>query len=206
MTAMTAEQAREAAKGLTFEDVWAALMKFDAQQQKTDAQIEQMSKRVDQTSAEVEKTIKELSANIGGVNNTLGKLTEEMVAAKVLELFQDLGYEVGTACRNKKFYKGRKRLAEMDVFLENGDLVVAVEVKTSLEMLDVNRHKERISSIREYMDERGDKRKIIGAVAGGVVPDGVLEYAQQQGFYLLVQSGESICVAETAPEFEVKQW
>jgi hypothetical protein len=192
---MTAEQAREAAKGLTFEDVWAALMK-------TDAQIEQMSKRVDKTSEDVA----ELSKNIGGVNNTLGKLTEEMVTAKVLELFQNMGYEVGTACRNKKFYKESKRLAEIDVFLENGDVVVAVEIKTSLEVQDVNRHKEHISRIRKYMDERGDKRKIIGAVAGGVVPDNVLEYAQQNGFYVLVQSGESICVAETAPEFEVKQW
>ncbi|MDR1785879.1 MAG: YraN family protein, partial [Spirochaetaceae bacterium] len=137
---------------------------------------------------------------------TLGKLTEEMVAAKVLKLFQNLGYEVGKAGRNIRFYKGSKRLAEIDIFLENGEVVVAVEVKTSLTVRDVNVHKERISRIREYMDERGDKRKIIGAAAGGVVPDDVREYAQQQGFYVLVQSGESICLAETAPGFEVKQW
>ncbi|GAB6393677.1 MAG: hypothetical protein MdMp014T_3050 [Treponematales bacterium] len=203
MAAMTAEQAAEAGKDLDFAKVWAALMETREQiaeaSAKTDAQIAKMS-------AETAKTIKDLSANIGGVNNTLGKLTEEMVAAKVLELFQDLGYEVGKASRNIKYYQGRKRLAEVDVFLENGDVAVAVEVKTSLTVRDVNGHKECMSRLRGYMDEHGDKRKLIGAVAGGIVPDNVLEYAQQNGFYVLVQSGESICVAETAPEFEVKQW
>ncbi|GAB6391097.1 MAG: hypothetical protein MdMp014T_0470 [Treponematales bacterium] len=200
---MTAEQAREAAKGLTFEDVWAIFRETDA---RLDKRIRETDARIAKMSAETDARIAELSKNIGGVNNTLGKLTEEMVAAKVLKLFQNLGYEVGKAGRNIRFYKGSKRLAEIDIFLENGEVVVAVEVKTSLTVRDVNVHKERICSIRGYMDERGDKRKIIGAAAGGVVPDDVREYAQQQGFYVLVQSGESICLAETAPGFEVKQW
>ncbi|MDR1786704.1 MAG: hypothetical protein LBR23_09635, partial [Spirochaetaceae bacterium] len=97
MAAMTAEQAREAARGLTFEDVWAIFRETDARIAKMSAETDA---KIDKMFAETAKTIKELSANIGGVNNTLGKLTEEMVAAKVLKLFQNLGYEVGKAGRN----------------------------------------------------------------------------------------------------------
>jgi methylmalonyl-CoA mutase cobalamin-binding subunit len=129
-----------------------------------------------------------------------------MVAAKVLELFQNLGFDVAKAGRNIKFYKGHKALAEIDVFLENGDVAVAVERKTSLSVRDVNGHLECMTRLRGYMDEHGDKRKLVGVVAGGVVPDDVREYAQQHGFYVLVQSGESMCVAEAAPGFVAQQW
>ena len=53
--------------------------------------------------------------------------------------------------------------------------------------------------IRSYMDERGDVRKIVGAVAGGVIDDNVLRYSQDKGLYVVVQTGDSVAIA-SAPD------
>jgi hypothetical protein len=51
-----------------------------------------------------------------------------------------------------------------------------------------------------------NNRKLIGAVAGGIVPESVKRYAQKRGLYVLVQSGESVNVAETAKDFKAREW
>jgi len=85
---MTAEQAAEAAKGLTFEKVWAILIKTDAQmeenskkireaqeetakqlresRQETQKQIEETQKQMQVSQKRMEKIITDLSKNIGG--------------------------------------------------------------------------------------------------------------------------------------------
>jgi len=174
-----------------------------ARQAKTD---EQMAK-TDERLAETEKLVADLSKSIGGLQNTLGSLTEEAVAGQICENFQALGYKITKAGRNMliKGADGRK-LLEMDIFLENGDVAIPVEVKTKLTKEDVDDHLERIQLLRRCMDERGDARKLVGAVAGGLVAEGVRNYAQKKGLYVLVQSGESISLAESAPWFEPRVW
>jgi septal ring factor EnvC (AmiA/AmiB activator) len=96
---MTAEEAAEAAKGLTFEKVWAMFLETaqrqaetDRQIKETDKQIKEMSREAELQRAETNKQIKELSKNIGGLNNSFGRWAEEMVSAKLWEKFISLGY------------------------------------------------------------------------------------------------------------------
>ena len=81
-----------------------------------------------------------------------------------------------------------------------------VEVKTELTTEDVKEHLQRIEAIREYFDERGDKRKLVGAVAGGVVSENVLKYAQKQGLYVIIQTGDSVAIADIPPDFKAREW
>ena len=216
MTAMTAEQAAEAGKDLDFAKVWAALMENREQQRKTDKQIAELSisgRRTDKQIAELsisgrrtDKQIAELSKNIGGVNRSLGRWTEEMVAAQLWEKFDAFGYEFTKGSRNIKFRDGGQIIAEVDIFLENGDYAMPVEVKTDLIEEDIDDHLDRIGKIRLYMDKRGDKRLLVGAVAGAIVPESVCRYAQKKGLYVLVQSGDSVEVASSPQGFEVRKW
>jgi predicted AAA+ superfamily ATPase len=189
---MTAEEAAEAGKTLDFEKVWAALME-------TRQQMKEMS-------AETGQRIKELSDNIGGVNNTLGKLTEAMVSSNVWRKFEPLGYTFTTASQNRVFYENHRRIAESDFFLENGDFVMPIEVKTTLELEDVNKHLSRIARIRHYLDSHNDSRKLVAAMAGAVVFPKALDYAHDQGIYVLLLNGESIDVAETGEGFKAREW
>ncbi|MDR0636444.1 MAG: hypothetical protein LBF87_05130, partial [Treponema sp.] len=60
--------------------------------------------------------------------------------------------------------------------------------------------------IRLHMDKRGDKRRLVGAVAGAIVPESVCRYAQKKGLYVVVQSGDSVEVAGMPKGFEVRKW
>lgn len=220
---MTAEQAAEAGKDLDFTKVWAALMRVSAQQEKTsrqqrktDAQIAKMSERVDKTSERVDKTseridktleeVAKLSKNMDGVNKSLGKWIEEMVYPNLWDKFDQFGYEFTKGGRRLKFKVNGQTIAEADIFLENGDCAMPVEVKTTLTEEDVDDHLERMDKIRLYLNERNDKRKLVGAVGGAVVSESVLRYAQKKGLYVLVQSGDSIIVAEIPHGFTAKEW
>jgi hypothetical protein len=212
---MTAKEALEAAKNVTFEDIWAIL-------EGTARRLEDIAKKQDdlaekqaETGRQLELTsqqqkltdrqVKRLSRNIGGMSNSLGKWVEKMVSGNLWEKFNDIGY-VFTKGGSCKFFEDNRVLAQVDVFLENGEYAMPVEVKMELKEEDVDDHIERIEKIRRYMDKRNDKRKLVGAVAGAIVPDNVMNYAFKKGLYVLVQSGKSIALAEQPEKFQVKTW
>jgi hypothetical protein len=56
------------------------------------------------------------------------------------------------------------------------------------------------------MDGHSDKRTIVAAVAGAVVPDNVCAYAQKKGLYVLAPSGDSIAVADLPEGFAPRKW
>ncbi|MDR2419373.1 MAG: hypothetical protein LBD79_10035 [Treponema sp.] len=206
------EKAREPQMGLNFEYVWAALLELREIHKETAQKIEALAKSSTETerllresSTETDKEIKALAKNIGGLSNSLGKLVEQMFSAQLWEKFDALGYEF-TKGSNLKFRENKQLIAEVDIFLENGEYAMPVEVKTHLREEDVDRHIQQIELIRGYMDRRDDKRQLVGAVADGVVPDDVRRYAQRLGLYVLEQSGESVTIAESPDDFTARVW
>ena len=218
MEQMTAEQAAEAAKGLTFEKVWAALMETQRQlkesQQETQRQIresqqemdESWQKKMDKYRAENEKGMANLREELGGLGRSMGRLTEEMFSTALRQRCNELGYPFTKQGRRFEFVLNGQKLAEVDFWLENGEYAMAVEIKTFLSNDDVDEHLKRVEKIRRYMDIHGDKRKLVGAVAGGAVPDNVLAYAQKQGFYVLVQTSDNVAVAALPTGFKAREW
>jgi hypothetical protein len=191
---MTAAEAAEAAKGLTFEKVWAMF-------QETDKQIGELLK----DRAETDRLIKELSKNIGGLNNAFGRWAEELISAKLWEKFRAIGYAF-TNGGPRKYWEGGRTVAQVDMLLENGDYAMPVEIKSELTTGDVDDHLERIKKVREQLDNRGDTRKLVGAVAGMVVSEKVRDYAQKQGLYVLAQSGDTVSLAEPPEGFRAREW
>jgi hypothetical protein len=186
------------------------LQKEAAERQKEEAE---RKKESDAITAEMRKNIAEASRisaetsrNMGGLNNTWGLLVEEMVSANICEKFSSLGFTFTEAARRKVFRVDGKVFAESDIFLENGLYAMPVESKAKLTVEDVNDHLERIALIRQYMDKHDDKRKLVGAAAGGIVSDDVLNYAQKKGLFVLVQSGDSIELSATRKGFKPREW
>ncbi|MDR0221600.1 MAG: hypothetical protein LBI54_09385 [Lachnospiraceae bacterium] len=214
---MTAEQAIEAAKGLTFEKVWAALMESRAQMEETKARMreeaeqmreshEQFREEMRESHKKTEKIVAELSKNMGGLQNSFGRFVESMFTADLCSKFQELGYEFTRQFFNTRYTESGKKIAEVDATLENGEYILLVEVKTEMRLEFVNYHLERIEKIRQYMDNHNDHRKIIGAIASGTVSESILEYAQSKGLFVIVQSGESSTLAALPEGFEPQTW
>jgi hypothetical protein len=169
--------------GLTFEKVWAAI-------QETDRQIKE-------TSRELEKRAKRLDKQIGDLGNKFGAVVEHMMIPNIKEKFNALGYEFGKVSSNILIEtKEDGTIAEVDIFLENGDCTLAVEVKSQPNAYDIDAHCERMEKLRIYSDKHNDKRKLYGALAGAIISDSARNYALKKGLYVIEQSGDTVTIIE----------
>jgi hypothetical protein len=218
---------REPPKGVTFEDVWAMLQETgrriqeterllkemgaetDRRMQETAEQIKDTDRRMQETAEQIKDTdrqMKETNKLIGNLGSRLGEVIEHIMSPKLHEKFESLGLCFTRASRNHELKdQNKKRLAEIDVFLENSEYAMAVEVKTRLTREDVRDHVKRLEILRKVADDHEDKRKYLGAVAGAVVDQDVSAYALKTGFYVIIPSGEAVEI-EAPNGFKPRIW
>jgi hypothetical protein len=195
-------QMREPQRGLTFEDVWAAMMETDRKMQETTRHMRETDRKMQET----DRKMRETDRKIGELGNRFGELAEHLVTPNIAEKFRALGYTFTRAGPDVEFFgRDGKALTEVDVWLENGEFAMAVEVKSRLRKEHVDDHAGRMAMLRSYLDERGDTRKLLGAVAGAIVPQELKKYIHGYGFYVIEQSGDTVKIE--APEgFMPRMW
>jgi hypothetical protein len=198
----TTTSTRRPQRGLTFDDVWAALMKTSDDLDKLKLQTQETDRIVRATALQMQETDKK----IGRLGNRLGDIIEWLMTPNLHRKFCELGYTFTTTSRNKKFHDEQRHiLAEVDAFLENGIYVLAVEVKTNVCATDIKEHVERMDTIRRYADAHEDTRKFLGAVAAPKIEDSVRRTAYRAGFFVIEPSEEAVEVF--IPEgFKPKEW
>jgi hypothetical protein len=148
----------------------------------------------------------ETDRKISKLGNRIGELIENLVASNLPEKFEDQGLYFTRSNLNVVMKNADGSfLAEIDIFLENGDSALAVEVKSKLTIADVREHLDRMAKLRRYADEHGDPRKFLGAVAGGIIPDEVKPFAIKNGFFVIEQSGETAIIA-VPDDFVPRSW
>ena len=168
---------------------------------------EEWKKRQEESNKAWEKRMERLDRDMGKLGNSYGDQVEAMFV-NLGTKFNKLGYEFPKEAKGSIQFLGenRKVLAEVDHLLENGSVVLAIEVKAKLKQEHVDDHIERLGIISSHNAKHNDNRKVLGAVAGGVVPQNVLAYAQKKGLYVLVQNGESIEIADMPANFKLQEW
>ncbi|MCS7009037.1 MAG: hypothetical protein NZL93_03750, partial [Chthoniobacterales bacterium] len=93
---------------------------------------------------------------------------------------------------------------EVDLIVKDEGVVVAVECKSRLTREAVEEHGKRLGKIRRIAS--GYEGKVLyGAVAGMVVEEEAQRVAEEEGLYVLRQSGESVEIANR-PGFEPKKF
>jgi hypothetical protein len=176
-------------EGLTFEKVWAMFQETDRKFQETREQM------------------KETDRKIGELSNRFGELAEHLVAPSIKEKFNALGFHFNQTSQNVAIQdlQNKQVFAEIDILLENGDIAVAVEVKSKPLQKDVDRHLERMEVLRNAANRRNDKRKFRGAIAGAIMNAEVKQYALNAGFYVIEQTGDTVKI--NIPEgFKPREW
>jgi hypothetical protein len=178
-------------KGITFEQVWAALME-DREQQK-------------ERNREINRIMKENAVEIGKLSKRMGEVVEFMVAPNLCEKFKELGFNFSQSSQNTIVTDPDNKISfEIDVKLENYSKAMLVEVKTKPTTEDVKEHIKRLGKMRKYADLHGDKRTFLGAVAGVVMTDNIKEYILKQGFFVIEPSGEGFNI--TPPNGKPKKY
>ena len=185
----------------TFESVWAAL-------QETDRIVREVAERQKETDRQMQKTdrqMQETDKRFGKLNNRFGEIVEYMVAPNLREKFREFSLDFPQTSSDTVVSDYDNNIfLEIDVFLQNGDKAMLVEVKTKLTTEDVKDHILRLEKMRKYADLHGDKRTFLGAVAGIVMTSNVKEYALGRGFYVIEPSGETFNI--TPPSGKPKEW
>ncbi|MBF0627370.1 MAG: DUF3782 domain-containing protein [Magnetococcales bacterium] len=190
----------------TLEDVWKAFLETDRKMQETDRKMRETdhelrelfaetARQMRESSAATDRKIKEVSLQVGNLGSRWGEFVEGIVAPACETLFAERGIPVHRVSQRVKLKNrdGSHRM-EIDLQVDNTDAVLLVEVKSRLTLEDVRNHLHRIEAFREHYAE-GRYARVMGAVAGILIDSEVDRFAMNQGLFVIVQSGESVRIA-----------
>ncbi|MCX8143017.1 MAG: hypothetical protein N3F62_02040 [Bacteroidia bacterium] len=128
---------------LDFEKIWKLFQETDKKFQETDKKFQETAKQFEETkqllkeeSLKTEKKLRQLENLFIG---HWGNLVESLVEGNLAKILRERGIDVrGTRQRVKSLYNGKE--IEIDILVINGTDIVAVEVKTTLRVEDVNEY------------------------------------------------------------------
>jgi len=193
-------------------------MQKEAEQRQKEA--EQRRKEAEQRRKEAEQQMQELRLQMqetarqmkitdrkfGELSNRFGELAEHLVVPNIKEKFNALGFTFVQASENIRITDMEDNcLAEIDILLENGSIVMVLEVKSKPAYKDVDEHIKRMEIIRRAADKRNDKRVFQGAIAGAIMSKELRNHIIKNGFYAIEQTGDTVKI--NIPEgFKARQW
>jgi Holliday junction resolvase len=174
----------------TFETVWETLQEVSASLKET------------------ERIVKRNGKQMGELHRRFGQLAEHLVAPGIAKRFNELGYKFSAmAPKGQKIFDAKtgKIKTEIDLILENGKTIMAVEVKTRLVIQDVEHHIRRLEILSDHRRGINDQRKVQGAIAGAIYEDDVKKAVSEAGFYVIEQSGDTMKI-DMPDGFIPREW
>ena len=163
------------------------------QMKETDRKFAENQEQQRIRSAELDRLIKANAQQIGGIDKSLGEMTEEAIYNALSNDMIFAGIEFYDIDRNKK--RKRKKInleGEFDFVLINGDTVAIIEAK----------HKVKTRHLSELVSNKvGDYRilfpeyknhKIILGIGGMCFDEGVEKEAKEKGVVIIKVVGEKV--------------
>jgi hypothetical protein len=193
-------------QGLTFEKVWAALMEDREHIKTIGEQMKADTAQMKADTAQMKEQMRATDKRVGELANRFGDMVEHMVLPNLVTKFEELGFTFIKANRTEIKDRAHGIFMEIDALLENGDKVMAVEIKTKPNIDDIHDHIERMEKLRKFADLHNDKRAYLGAVAGVVFGEGVMTYALKKGFYVIQPSGDTFTITEPKDGCQPREW
>ncbi|OBU74856.1 hypothetical protein A9P98_17470 [Cylindrospermopsis raciborskii CS-505] len=166
-----------------------AVQETDRKFQETDRLLREESKRVNN--------------QIGQLGNRLGEFVESQVRPAAVKLFQERGIAVKEIASNTYIQTGKEGL-EIDLLVINSSDIILIEAKSKVSEDDVNEHLERLSKFKRFFP-RYESYRVLGAVAGMVIPLDVSRYAYRKGLFVIGQSGDNLVILND-DKFRPRGW
>jgi len=195
---------------VTLDDIFALFRESEQQRKEYQqtaeremAELRRQSDRTDQQIAKLTTQVTQTNKQVGGLTSRWGEFVENLIKPAAARLFQEKGIEVHlTALRVTG--QDDKGSIEIDILVENTTEVVAIEVKSHLEVRDVKKFLQTLERFKKAFPKHKND-KLYGAVAGIKIDERVNEYAIQEGLFLIQPAGDSVIIANSH-NFEPKTW
>ena len=191
---------------LTIEGILKMIELSGREADKRRAEADKRQAEADKRWAEADKRWEATRKKIDSLGDRLGEIIEDMVRGGIVDKFRALGYDVTQSSQNVEFGLAGATSGEVDLFLENGDIAILIEVKTTLTVKKIRKHIKRLETYRQYADAKGDKRRFIGAVAGAVFKNEAKPFAIENGLFVIAQSGKAFEIVALPEGFKAKEW
>ncbi|MBU3930972.1 MAG: hypothetical protein KKF01_00755, partial [Proteobacteria bacterium] len=146
-------------------------------------EVERLKKEFYQGMAELRESQKKTDKKVGDLTDGWGRFVEGTVAPCIPKLFKKVGINVDFTTQNVEKTKNGRSL-EIDLLCEGKskekDIVIAVEVKTTLDESKVDEWIERLKKFFKFFDKYRDY-SLIGVIGGMKLSKGVIRYAEGKG-------------------------
>ena len=174
------------------QEVWAILRELSASQRETDRHMQETDRRMQETDRLMRENARRIRELDELFNGQWGKLMEALVKGDLAALLNRRGIEVDLVFTNvERNYDGRRW--EIDILAVNGAELVAVEVKTTLKVRDVNHYLDTLRHFTELMPDYAG-RAVYGAVAYLKADESSDTYAERQGLFVIRATGSSASI------------
>ena len=194
------------AKKATLEDVWMTIRELGESQKETDQQQQETNRQLRHLEKVVEKTSRSIDKVNGNFVNKWGEFVENLVHGDLVDLLDGWDIRVGRI-QPRQVYPpcDGRRGGEFDLVAINGDELVVVEVKSTLEKADVHRFIEKLKVFKAAPTEYRGKR-IYGGVAYLSVVKKAGELAEDEGLFVIRAPGgkSQISTIANGPDFKPK--
>ena len=164
---------------------------FEVRQRIAEQEMAALRKQVDQTGKQVEQTNKQ----VGGLTSRWGEFVENLIKPAAARIFREQGIDVHYTAMRVKGDDERGSM-EIDILVENTNEIVAIEVKSHLEVRNVKRFLEVLARFKEAFPKY-QNHKVYGALAGIKIDEKADEYATQEGLFLIEPAGDSVIISNS---------
>ena len=182
----------------------------DKKFQETDKKFQETAEQIKETSEQIKETdkiVRRNSKQMGDLHRRFGELAEHLVAPNIHKRFNELGYHFGSYNQGgtRIFDERGNTKTEIDMVLENGSTIMALEVKAKPAVKDVEHHIKRLEILRDHRRSINDKRTIKGAIAGAIFGAEEKKATIEPGLYVVEQSGDTMKI-DMPPCFVAREW
>jgi hypothetical protein len=178
---------------ITIEDIYELFRVSQADADRRAVEADRRAAEADRRLARLEQIAANTSREVAGLTTRWGHFVENLVEPSVVRLFQERGIEVQETARRLKSQRPGLQM-EIDILAIDGEVAVAIEVKSRLSRQDVDDFLTRLGQFKQAFPHFRSF-DIYGAVAGIEIDEGVDLYAYQRGLFVIKQTGDTVTIA-----------
>ena len=162
----------------------------------TDRQMRETRRALRESGAETDRQMRETDRRLRKLddlfNGQWGKLIEALVTGDLIRLLNRRDIAVHHLSTNLELNDAERKW-EIDILAMNGEELVAVEVKTTLKVRDVDHFLDTLRHITVILPDHAN-RAIYGAVAYLKADEAADTYADRQGLFVIRATGSSASI------------